>query len=574
MKCSIQSAERVRGRAATAASVLVLALAALAPAAGAQCEVQQLTAGDASEGDLFGTACAVDGDTMLIGAPEASAFKGAVYVFERSGSGWTQMQRLEGDPSDLSRFGTSVAIEGDTLLVGATFESTQNGHFNVTCGAVRVFERQGSQWVETQKLLPSDLPNLTTGDLDHFGFSVAISGDRAVVGAPWHNGTSCASGSCYYGAVYLFEKQGSTWVETRKFENLQFPEFRDEYGTSVDIEGDFIAVGSPMDNYFWTGQGTVHVYEWQGNSWLVRILSPSGIGANDKFGQSVSISGDRILAGAVGVGGYPPTGAAFVFRRVALGDWVETAMITASDAEPDDEFGSAVSLEGVRALIGAPGDNPACPYTQNCNSGAAYLYELQGASGWVETAHLAPSGGDFGDHAGTSVALSGGTAVLGAPDDDDHGSSSGSAWVFSMGEPEVYCTAKVNSKGCTPAIGHSGVPSASDPRPFDITAVQVISNKNGIFFYGVSGRMAVPFQGGLLCVQPPIRRTPVQSSGGNPPPNDCSGAFTFDFNAWLQGGGDPGLAPGGKVNGQYWYRDPQSPSTTGLTDAIEFAICW
>ncbi len=138
--------------------------------------------------------------------------------------------------------------------------------------------------------------------------------------------------------------------------------------------------------------------------------------------------------------------------------------------------------------------------------------------------------------------------------------------------PLVYCTAKVNSQGCTPAMAFSGLPGASFAAPFHITASGVINNKNGILFYGLSGRHDIPFQGGILCVKPPTRRTPVQSSGGNPPPADCSGTFLFDFNGWLQAGSDPNLAPGLRVNGQYWYRDPQSPSTTGLTDAIEFLI--
>ena len=141
------------------------------------------------------------------------------------------------------------------------------------------------------------------------------------------------------------------------------------------------------------------------------------------------------------------------------------------------------------------------------------------------------------------------------------------------GSTTTYCTAKVNSKGCTPAIGWTGTPSMSSPGTFDVTATNVMNNKNGILFYGISGRFNLPFQGGVLCVKPPTRRTPVQTSGGNPPPNDCSGSYSFDFNAWAQGGSDPNLAVGVQVNGQYWSRDPQSPSTTGLTDGIEFVLC-
>lgn len=149
----------------------------------------------------------------------------------------------------------------------------------------------------------------------------------------------------------------------------------------------------------------------------------------------------------------------------------------------------------------------------------------------------------------------------------------GSEGVFriSTGTTSTYCTAKVNSLGCLPSIGGSGTPSLSLPGPFDITANSVLNNKPGILFYGF-GPNALPFQGGFLCVQPPTKRTPPQFSGGNPPPDDCSGQYTFDFNAWLQGGGDPSVVSGTQVYSQYWTRDPSSPSTTGLSNGLSFTV--
>ena len=138
--------------------------------------------------------------------------------------------------------------------------------------------------------------------------------------------------------------------------------------------------------------------------------------------------------------------------------------------------------------------------------------------------------------------------------------------------PTVYCSAKLNSIGCLPEIGSSGVPSATAIGSFDVAATLMVNNKSGLFFYGLNGQKSVPFQGGTMCVEGPRQRTPVQDSGGNSPPDDCSGSYVFDFNALVQGGAKPGLAPGVQVNGQYWGRDPLSPSTTALTDAIEFTI--
>ena len=147
-------------------------------------------------------------------------------------------------------------------------------------------------------------------------------------------------------------------------------------------------------------------------------------------------------------------------------------------------------------------------------------------------------------------------------------------WEVAGGSPVVYCTAKLNSQFCTPAIGFSGVCGFSQPGAFDISASQIINQKNGLLFYSTTGPLALPFQGAFLCAQPPLKRTTVQNSGGNPPPPDCSGTYSFDFNAWLLSGADPGLAAGTKVWSQYWYRDPGEPTgfTTGLTDALSFTV--
>ncbi len=142
------------------------------------------------------------------------------------------------------------------------------------------------------------------------------------------------------------------------------------------------------------------------------------------------------------------------------------------------------------------------------------------------------------------------------------------------GQATIYCTAKVNSQFCTPAITYSGAASASSPQPFDIGAVNMLNNKNGVLFYGFEP-YSLPFQGAYLCVKPPVKRTPVQNSGGNPPPPDCSGTYSFDFNAYIQSGADPLLVVGTSVYAGYWARDPADFSGfgTSLTDALAFTIC-
>ncbi len=142
--------------------------------------------------------------------------------------------------------------------------------------------------------------------------------------------------------------------------------------------------------------------------------------------------------------------------------------------------------------------------------------------------------------------------------------------------PVVYCIAKTNSLGCAGAIGFTGTPSATAGSGFRVDATNVFSHKSGLLFYGLRGSTLIPFQGGWLCVRPPLRRTPVQSSGGllPPPSRDCTGVFSIDFNAWIASGADPTLVTGREVWAQYWSRDPGFPPPEGsnLTDALAFAI--
>ena len=163
------------------------------------------------------------------------------------------------------------------------------------------------------------------------------------------------------------------------------------------------------------------------------------------------------------------------------------------------------------------------------------------------------------------------------------GGHSGSINAFQLVEVgaqiAIYCTAKTNSLGCTPAIGFSGTSSASASSGFQIRATNVLNNKNGLLFYGSNGRAALAFQGGTLCVRTPVRRTPAVNSGGNPPPNNCSGIFSIDMNAFAAGGlgGNPApelSVPGTLIDAQWWGRDPGfvAPSNTTLSDGLEFTV--
>jgi hypothetical protein len=139
-------------------------------------------------------------------------------------------------------------------------------------------------------------------------------------------------------------------------------------------------------------------------------------------------------------------------------------------------------------------------------------------------------------------------------------------------QPVAYGTPKVNSLGCTPQIGASGLASVSSAAPFLVTATNVLSHKQGLLFYGTAPT-SQPFQGGFKLVASPTVRTALQNSGGASGANDCTGTYSLDMNARIQSAIDPNLVLGAQVYCQYWSRDPASASTTGLTNALAFAIC-
>jgi hypothetical protein len=146
--------------------------------------------------------------------------------------------------------------------------------------------------------------------------------------------------------------------------------------------------------------------------------------------------------------------------------------------------------------------------------------------------------------------------------------------------PLSYCTAKLNSLGCMPTIGSSGTPSATAASGFAVNATNMINNKSCLMFYGTTGQSSGAFQGGILCVKAPVKRTPGTTTGGNPPPNDCSGAPSIDMTAFAVGalGGTPLSAltvPGTVVTCQWWGRDPgfAAPINTQLTNGLQYTIC-
>ena len=258
------------------------------------------------------------------------------------------------------------------------------------------------------------------GAVDQFGFSVSISGDYAIVGAFLDDDNGDDSGS-----AYVFKRTGSSWAEEAKL--LASDGAADDgFGFSVSISGDYAVVGAALDDDNGDNSGSAYVFKRTGTIWSqeAKLLASDGA-ALDRFGFSVSISGDYAAVGAYfDDDNGDDSGSAYVFKRTGT-SWAEEAKLLPSDGAADDLFGYSVSISGDYALVGARFDDD-----NGDDSGSAYLFKRTGTS-WAQEAKLLASDGAAGDVFGHSVSISGNYAVVGAALDDDNGGDSGSAYVYS-----------------------------------------------------------------------------------------------------------------------------------------------
>ena len=355
-------------------------------------EETELISSDYVVGDKFGQAVAIDGNTILVGAYDDDSNTGAVYVFTRSGSTWTQQQKLTADPLVAGeQFGTAVAIDGDTAVVGAT--SFPNGE------AVYVFTRSGSTWTQQQKLTADPL---VAGDT--FGVSVAISGDTIVAGAYLDDSNT--------GAVYVFIRSGGTWTQQAKLVAGDAAA-GDKFGVSVAISGDTVVVGAYLDDWAADESGSAYVFTRSGISWSqTQKLLSSTPAAYDRFGVSVAILGDTIAVGASSQPAGGGTGSVYVFvlDSPLPNPWSQQQELVASDAAADDKFGISVSILDDMVVVGAMFDDDG-----GDKSGSAYVFNRSGIT-WTQTQKLVAGDSAVNDRFGMAVGISTATIVVGVRD--------------------------------------------------------------------------------------------------------------------------------------------------------------
>jgi uncharacterized repeat protein (TIGR01451 family) len=363
-------------------------------------EQQKLVGSDNFAGDWFGWFVSVSGDTAVVGAPFDDTLggidAGSAYVFVRSGTTWTEQQKLlASDGAADDNFGRSVSVSGDTAVVGAYHDV----YPPTGPGSAYVFVRSGTTWTEQQKLLASD------GAVgDNFGISVSISGDTAVVGADEDDTPDGANA----GSAYVFVRSGTTWTQQQKLLASDGAEF-DFFGYSVSVSGDTAVVGAVEGN---DDTGSAYVFVRSRTTWTEQqqLLASDGAAEEAWFGNSVSVSGDTAVVGAFldNTPGGMDAGSAYVFVRSGT-TWTEQQQLLAPDGAAGDRFGGSVSISGDTAVVGAYlDDTPA-----GMDAGSAYIFVRSGTT-WTEQQKLLAPDAAAGYKFGGSVSVSGDTAVVGA----------------------------------------------------------------------------------------------------------------------------------------------------------------
>ena len=423
----------------------------------------------------YGYSVDIDNDTVLVGARRAlvaGISAGAAYVHVRSGAAWTEQARLAAPVGVLNdSFGWSCALSGDTAIVGAP----QDDYASLTdAGSAYVFTRSAGVWALQGTLQPA-VP--ATGDF--FGASVDVLGDRALVGAQ-SDDTPVAVNS---GAGYVFDRNAGVWSQVAHLYGATWYDLNgDQGGYAVSLSAHGAVVAAPHDQTDAGVQaGTLSHFDAVGGSWGERQRITAGnLGSNVQFGHAVDVDGDTAVVGARHLGSDVcyGCGAAFVYERSG-GVWQRVATLRAATMENDAFFGTSVAVHGDQILVGSPEDGPfrtgaihrfersggvwshaqrfevlspsvtsvgtsldfdgtrAIVGDPNCfndiagvSGGCAFVLELQ-AGTLVQVGQLRPASGEASEQFGSSVAIDGDTALVGAPlHDGVAGANAGAAFIF------------------------------------------------------------------------------------------------------------------------------------------------
>ncbi|MDP3064196.1 MAG: PKD domain-containing protein [Chloroflexota bacterium] len=344
----------------------------------------KLAASDGVGGDFFGYAVAISRTVAVVGAKgrgDRGFWSGAAYVYRWNGTSWIQEAKLV--PADVQandQFGQAVAINGDTIVVGAVGQ-------NRAAGAAYVFRYDGATWTQEAQLVASPT---TAGD--SFGVALAMNGNTVVVGAQGRSSLA--------GAAYVFRRTGSVWSQEAMLVAGDGAS-GDMFGGAVAANGNTAVIGAPFADAAGQDSGAAYVFSGNGGSWTQEAkLVPVDAAAADIFGYSVAVEGDMAAVGSVndddkGLN----SGSVYLFQR-SSGVWIEQGKLTASDGRAADEFGHAVAIQSNSLFVGAYlADGAAL-----ADTGAVYVYVFSIVANQPPTAS---AGGPYTVRAGASITLTG-----------------------------------------------------------------------------------------------------------------------------------------------------------------------
>jgi hypothetical protein len=357
-----------------------------------------LTASNGASSNFFGVSVALDGNSALVGAFGTNSNQGAAYLYRYNPAtySWDEEILSASDGASNDFFGYFVALSGNTALVGAHGKNSDEG-------AAYLYRYNPATHAWNEEILTAS----DGAASDVFGYGVALSGNTALVGAHAKN-----SGQ---GAAYLYRYNPTTHAWDEEILTASDGSITDSFGVSVALSGATALVGAYSKN---SNQGAAYLYRHNPttHAWVEEVLTASNGAGNDQFGFSVALSGNTALVGAYGKNSNQ--GAAYLLQLTPPVEIIETKLI-ASDATANNFFGSSVAIDGNTAIVGARG--------KNFGRGVAYLYRYNPATYTWDEAILSASDGANGDNFGTSVAIDGDTAIVGAPSKN---ASQGAAYLY------------------------------------------------------------------------------------------------------------------------------------------------
>lgn len=396
--------------------------------------------------DRFAESLALDGDTLVVTSrledsvatgingdqvDNSASNAGAAYLFTRGAGGdWIQQAYLKASNAESNDFfGSSAAVNGDTLAIGAVWERSsatgvdgdQNDNSVLDAGAAYVFSRDiNGVWSQTAYIKASN-----TGQLDLFGSALALDGDTLAVGAvgEWSaatgvNGDQSDNSAELAGATYVYTRDGAgTWSQ-QAYLKASDTDSNDQFGSALALDGDTLVVGAP-ESFLCTGcdtttetGGKVYVFVRAAvDTWTQQaVLQPANVERFHRFGSAIAIEGDMLVVGAP-EGGINNSGAVYVYTRDGSGSWSEQAQLSAHNTDQFDKFGSDVDLRNGMLLVGASGEDNQVGLS---GSGAAYLFAREASQQWEQRMYLRADNREEGDAFGSTVAIGEGFFVVGA----------------------------------------------------------------------------------------------------------------------------------------------------------------